>query len=189
MWFQGPEKPLFTNDWEGIRNTAIVFGTMLLTIIGAIVKWGQSTDTKRMDVMDKRITDLKQDSDNKIVDVQKDITELGKKLDRLDKDCIERDTEFNGLTSRVDRHDQTLENVMTSIGEFKGQIAALTAQSVNLQRDMTATITESSRQIETSINGLRIEVATMRAAKQERDALTPLFQQMMANIKQGGQGQ
>jgi hypothetical protein len=135
---------------------------MLLVIVGVIVKWGQSTDSKHMDQM------------------QTDLDGIGTKINRIDAGCIEQTTKLDELKSRMDRNDLVVQGLATVDGEFKAKLDELARQSSGLQRDMTSLITESSARIMESIGNLKVDLARLQAAKEERDnTILPMMENLM----------
>lgn len=164
--------PFFTSDVEGFLKVVGIFGGMLTVIIGVIVKWGQSHETaqlKNLEDVDKALAH--------------DLNALGLKVDTLNQDCIKRTTVQDGFEVRLSRMDVTIQQILVVQGEFKSGIEMLRSQGVELQRDMTSLIMESGRRIETSVQQVAVEVAELRAARQERDRLSQSLEQFVRGIR------
>lgn len=168
-------QPLFSNDLAGAVKAGIAFGGTLLVLSGVIVKWGQGRFQKELE--------MAEEAQKKTAD---DLTALGKKVDDLDKGCIEETARTGEMRSRLDRQDLILQGVLTQQGEFKAGITALHAQSVELQRDMTTLITESGRQVNTSIQSLALDLARLEAAAKERDRMSEVIDRFMRAARGDG---
>lgn len=169
-------KPLFTSDWTGIWHALLTFGTVIGVLGAIIVKWGQSADSKRLEQAEKSRDQIAHD-----------LNELGIKVDKIDKSCIERTTQQDELRSRLDRNEIVMQGMLTTDGELKAKLDTLTLQNVGLQRDMTTLINESGARIMENVTGLRVEIAELRAAKQERDAIAPLMERFVQSLNDSAQ--
>jgi methyl-accepting chemotaxis protein len=155
-------QPFFTNTIEGAIK---FFGSLIAlgaVIIGIVVKMGQT----------KFADDVNQ--------AKIDNTELGKKVDKLDKDCIGQTGRVDALESRHDKMDVVMAQVLLTQGEHKSGIAGLTSQMTSLQHDITMLITESAARMQESVHQLALKVERLDASKEERDRLGRSLEKMLA---------
>lgn len=174
LLFQGKD-PLFSNDWAGAMKAGIAFGGTLLVLAGVIVKWGQGRFQKELE--------MTEEAQKKTAD---DLTALGRKVDDIDKGCIEQTARTGEMRSRIDKQEIVMQAVLTQQGEFKAGIAALHQQNVELQRDITTLITESGRQVNTSIQALALDLRELQAGAKERDRIGENLEKFFRNMRDGG---
>lgn len=157
---QPVQAPFFSSDWNGLWHIAVTFGTMTLLLGGIIVKWGQGRFQKELE--------MSEDANKKTAD---DVTNLGIKVDKIDRGCIEETARTAELRSRLDKQDIVQQNVLTMQGKFEAGIAALHAQNTELQRDITTLITDTAGRTNLAVQALAIDLARLDSAAKERERM------------------
>jgi hypothetical protein len=156
-------QPFLTNDLQGALK---FFGSLMALgalTIGVFIKWGQSRFSE----------DIK--------DSKTDITNLGIKVDTIDKGCIEQTARVSELSSRQDKTEVILQQVISTQGEHKSGIAGLQHQLTSLQHDMTILITSSSKAISDDVHALALKVERLDASKEERDRIGRVLEKMLSD--------
>jgi uncharacterized protein YoxC len=155
------DQPFFGNNLEGALKffgSLIAFGGL---IIGIVVKMGQT----------KFAEDIKE--------AKLDITNLGIKVDGIDKGCIEQTAKLTECNRRVDRQEVLLQGVIATQGEQKAGIEGINRQMTSLQSDMTALITSSSKAISDDVHNLALKVERLGASKDERDRIGLVLEKIL----------
>lgn len=156
--------PFFGNNIEGVLKffgSLVAFGGL---IIGIVVRMGQS----------KFATDIKEAKD--------DVTNLGKKVDAIDKGCIAQATKQVECDRRVDRIDIVIQGVLATQGEQKAGIEGINRQMTSLQSDMTALITSSAKAISDDVHELALKVERLDASKGERDRIGIVLEKLLERM-------
>jgi hypothetical protein len=135
-------QPFFSNDWQGAAKVFATFGSMILVIVGVIVKWGQSAFKERLD---------------KAVD---DIEAIGTKVDEADKTSLEEFVKSSDTRDRVTRLEIQLRSLETGHGRNEASIDTLEKQVNSQQGSMLIAMTDQLSDRDEKIT--KLEVAAGR---------------------------
>jgi hypothetical protein len=144
--------PFFTNDIVGLVKIILVFGSMVGTTIGIIVKLTQSKYAS-------------------------DLTNLGEKVDTMQKEFASFTAERSRDAITLAQHTIEIGNLREGFGSIRASLSALQASGAELHRDITNAITESAARIQSNVQDLRIEVTKL----QERDRVGELLERIVEN--------
>lgn len=177
--------PFFSNDLMGGLKLLGSLGALGAVIIGVFVRWGQSKFTEDVKDMKHRQGEL-EDALKSLAPV-KDLNQLGERVNEIDRGCIEQTTNLRTLTTRVDRQEVMLQQIIASQGEQKAGITLLQNQGTALQHEMTMMIMESGARIQNLVQELALKVERLDASKGERDRMGLILERLL-NQRDGKAG-
>lgn len=137
-------QPFFSNDLAGTLKVIGIFGTMLATTIGFVVK----------------LTTSKYSDDTKTLKI--DLDNIGKKVDNIDKSCIEQTAKNNIFAARLERHDAVQEQILREQGKQEATLASVEKQNTQLQIDLMSLISENSRIHQKEESELKVNVGRLQ---------------------------
>jgi uncharacterized protein YoxC len=165
IWQNGPStQPFFGNDLGGLLKVLGFLGSIVTIVVMVVIRWGQSSYAKQLDTN----TD--------------DLTEIGKKVDRMEGDSKEQQTKHDELRDRVTRNESKVDGLLATNARLEAGVSQLTQQSNELQRDITNLITESSGRISASVNELAKQVASIEGEQRARQTFVQMMDKMTQTI-------
>jgi ribosomal protein S16 len=170
-----PSSPFFSNDMAGFVRVLLVFGAVIGSMTALVVKLFGSKFRDDIRDLTKGFDDI-----NKAVLARATVTEVnavGGKVDTMAKEHAETRETTRKLGIDVERLATQQGDMRESMGRMQATLDTLRSQNVELQRDMTAAITESGARITKEIS----ELATQVARLDERDRLADALARLAAS--------
>lgn len=153
--------PFFTNDIVGLLKLLGTFGSMILVVTGVVVKWGQSSFAKRLDVQEH------------------DLNEVGKRINQLSAECTESNARRDELRARFDRREPVMDQIIKDLGHLESTATGLEKADRGLQIDMMTMIQSSLKDRDEKIDTMGRELARLQARLEERENSRQIIREIL----------